>query len=132
MLADDIDRLASRASEAPDVTTSAPQEEHAASQGKGQPTPRVSWSWRAVSRVIVLACSTGIGMIAMRNCSTKQWREQRALEEQLRNLKAQSVTMEAKVMSMGRASQVEALVRAQGLPLEAASEPPRVIYMVEE
>ena len=132
MLASDIDQLVARAEQTAAAEENAPLCDTEPTVTAAATPLLARWSWHTLGKVLLLACGTGIAMIAMRNCSTKQWRQQRLLEEQLRNLKAQSVTMEAKVMSMGRASQVEALVRAHNLPLLESSVPPRVIQMVEE
>lgn len=75
-------------------------------------------------RFILFLGALGVCYIWMRNSYEKLWRQEQALEEQVRNLRSESVTLSAALMSQSKESAVVELVGRQELDLVESRVPP--------
>ena len=65
----------------------------------------------------------------MRNYYDKLWREEQELEEEVKNLRSESITLNAKLMRSNKESEVAKLVQERQLDLEESRRPPvRIKY----
>ena len=65
----------------------------------------------------------------MRNYYDKLWREEQELEEEVKNLRSESITLNAKLMRSSKESEVAKLVQERQLDLEESRRPPvRIKY----
>ncbi|MDR0756449.1 MAG: hypothetical protein LBF85_01210 [Tannerella sp.] len=67
-------------------------------------------------------------MIANRSICLMKLREIAFLEEELRNLKNQSVAISSELTGSNRLSEIEEMVKKQGIGIESAQTPPYVLY----
>ena len=67
----------------------------------------------------------GILMISNRYWSEKTIRSMEAVQDSIKELRAESVTWETELMKMNRPSEIVEKVKASGLELQEASEPPK-------
>lgn len=67
--------------------------------------------------------------ISVRYKSEKVIREMTALEDSLRELRSESISIAAEVMKLSRPSQIIDRVKKSGLDLETSKEPPKKIYV---
>ncbi len=67
----------------------------------------------------------GMLMISNRYWSEKTIRRIEAVQDSIKELRAESVTWETELMKMNRPSEIVEKVQASGLELQEASEPPR-------
>ncbi len=80
-------------------------------------------------RFWVLVCILSVLYIAMRNYYDKLWREEQALEEEVKNLRSESITLTAELMRSSKESEVAKMVEAQQLDLKESRRPPiRIKY----
>ncbi len=70
--------------------------------------------------------------ISVRYKSEKVIREVTALEDSLKELRSQSITIAAELMKLSRPSQIIDKVKKRGLQLETSKEPPRKIHVKKE
>ena len=75
-------------------------------------------------RFILFLGALGVCYIWMRNSYEKLWRREQALEEQVRNLRSESVTLSAALMSQSKESAVVELVARQEMELVESRVPP--------
>ena len=67
--------------------------------------------------------------IAMRNYYDKLWGEEQALEEVVKNLRSESITLNAKLMQTSKESEVARMVEEREIDLEESRRPPiRIKY----
>ena len=80
-------------------------------------------------RFWVLVCILSVLYIAMRNYYDKLWREEQALEEEVKNLRSESITLTAELMRSSKESEVAKMVESQQLDLQESRRPPiRIKY----
>lgn len=70
--------------------------------------------------------------ISVRYKTEKVLREVNELEQQLKELRSESIALSAEVMKMGRPSEILERVRRNGIALSPSKEPPRKIYVDKE
>ena len=70
--------------------------------------------------------------ISIRYKSEKVIREMTAIEDSLRELRSESITLAAELMKLSRPSQIIDQVKKSGLQLEISKEPPRELYVKKE
>ena len=70
--------------------------------------------------------------ISVRYKSEKVIREMTALEDSLRELRSESISIAAEVMKLSRPSQIIDRVKKSGLDLETSKEPPKKIYVKKD
>lgn len=77
----------------------------------------------------ILVCALSVLYISMRNYYDKLWREEQELEEEVKNLRSESITLNAKLMHSSKESEVAKLVQERQLDLEESRCPPvRIKY----
>ena len=70
--------------------------------------------------------------ISVRYKSEKVVREVTALEDSLKELRSESITIAAELMKLSRPSQIMDQIKKSGLQLETSKEPPRKIRVKKE
>ncbi len=70
--------------------------------------------------------------ISVRYKSEKVIREMTALEDSLKELRSESITLAAELMKLSRPSQIMDQVQKSGIQLETSKEPPRKLYVKKE
>ena len=77
----------------------------------------------------ILVWALSVLYISMRNYYDKLWREEQELEEEVKNLRSESITLNAKLMRSSKESEVAKLVQERQLDLEESRRPPvRIKY----
>ena len=70
--------------------------------------------------------------ISVRYKSEKVIREMTALQDSLKELRSESISIAAEVMKLSRPSQIIDRVKKSGLELETSKEPPRKLYVKKD
>ena len=77
----------------------------------------------------ILVCALCVLYISMRNYYDKLWRQEQELEEEVKNLRSESITLNAKLMRTSKESEVAKLVEERRLDLDESRRPPiRIKY----
>lgn len=77
----------------------------------------------------ILVCALCVLYISMRNYYDKLWRQEQELEEEVKNLRSESITLNAKLMRTSKESEVAKLVEERQLELQESRRPPiRIKY----
>ncbi len=77
----------------------------------------------------ILVCALCVLYISMRNYYDKLWRQEQELEEEVKNLRSESITLNAKLMRTSKESEVAKLVVERQLELQESRRPPiRIKY----
>ncbi|MGP1460303.1 MAG: FtsL-like putative cell division protein [Bacteroides sp.] len=80
-------------------------------------------------RFWIFVCILCVLYIAKRNYYYKLWREAQVLEEEVKDLRNESITLTAELMRMSRESDISKRVKEQNLDLEESHRPPiRIPY----
>jgi hypothetical protein len=80
-------------------------------------------------RFWIFVCTLCVLYIAKRNYYYKLWREAQVLEEEVKDLRNESITLTAELMRMSRESDISKRVKEQNLDLEESHRPPiRIPY----
>jgi len=78
---------------------------------------------------IVFVFSLGIILIANRYHSERVLREIVNLQDTVRDLRSESISIAAELMNLSRPSEVARKVKESGLDLEESTSPPRILYV---
>ena len=70
--------------------------------------------------------------ISVRYKSEKVIRELTALEDSLKELRSESITMAAELMKLSRPSEIMDKIKKSGLQLESSKVPPRKLHVKKE
>jgi hypothetical protein len=70
--------------------------------------------------------------ISIRYKSEKVIRELTALQDSLKELRSESITIAAEVMKLSRPSQVIDRIKKSGIQLETSKEPPKKLYVKKD
>ena len=72
----------------------------------------------------LLLCFLSVVYIAMRNYYDKLWREEQALEEEVKNLRSEAITLTAELMRSSKESEVAQMLKNRDMTLEESRKPP--------
>ncbi len=77
----------------------------------------------------ILLCFLSVVYIFMRNYYDKLWHQEQVLEEEVKNLRSESITLNEMLMRSSKESEVAKMVEASNLGLEESRRPPlRIKY----
>lgn len=80
--------------------------------------------WRLSVPFIIFLGVLGVFYIGLRNYYDRLWRQEQALEEEVRNLHSESTTLSAELMLQSKESEVVRLVKSKSMDLEESTTPP--------